>query len=226
MGKKKIIAAITIGQSPRTDITHDILPLLPPDTALKEYGALDDYTLKEVESRFSPDAREEILVSRMRDGQQARFTEPFITPLVQSKINLAEEEGANAIILLCTGVFPRFRHQILLMEPEPIFHSIVGKLADGKKIGILVPTSSQVEQAYQTWRKSGVDVAVTSASPYMEFEKIREAGRFFIGKNLQFLCLDCMGFSLKMKQALEEMTGLPVLLPRTLSIRILNELFS
>lgn len=33
------IGAITIGQAPRTDITRDILPLLPDYMTLTEYGA-------------------------------------------------------------------------------------------------------------------------------------------------------------------------------------------
>ena len=43
--KEKILAAITIGQAPRVDITADILPLLPQHVTLREYGALDDFTL-------------------------------------------------------------------------------------------------------------------------------------------------------------------------------------
>ena len=42
------IGAITIGQAPRTDITRDILPLLPDYMTLTEYGALDDMTYEEV----------------------------------------------------------------------------------------------------------------------------------------------------------------------------------
>ena len=52
--KEKILAAITIGQAPRVDITADILPLLPQHVTLREYGALDDFTLEEIEARFAP----------------------------------------------------------------------------------------------------------------------------------------------------------------------------
>ena len=99
------IGAITIGQAPRTDITRDILPLLPDYMTLTEYGALDDMTYEEVMSQFAPSEDDEVLVSRMRDGRQAKFTERFIRPLVQQKIDQAEAEGVSAIILFCTGVF-------------------------------------------------------------------------------------------------------------------------
>ena len=84
------IGAITIGQAPRTDITRDILPLLPDYMTLTEYGALDDMTYEEVMSQFAPSENDEVLVSRMRDGRQAKFTERFIRPLVQKKIDQAE----------------------------------------------------------------------------------------------------------------------------------------
>ena len=83
------IGAITIGQAPRTDITRDILPLLPDYMTLTEYGALDDMTYEEVMSQFAPSEDDEVLVSRMRDGRQAKFTERFIRPLVQKKFDQA-----------------------------------------------------------------------------------------------------------------------------------------
>ena len=173
------IGAITIGQAPRTDITRDILPLLPDYMTLTEYGALDDMTYEEVMSQFAPSEDDEVLVSRMRDGRQAKFTERFIRPLVQQKIDQAEAEGVSAIILFCTGVFPEFRHQVLFIEPQPLFHAIAAKLAGNQKIGILVPEPDQVEQAYHTWGKSGISIEATSASPYLEFDKIVEAASFF-----------------------------------------------
>lgn len=225
MKQQKILGAITIGQAPRVDITKDILPLLPEHVELREYGALDDFSYEEILKRFAPEEGGEVLVSRMRDGRQVKFAERFVTPLVQEKIDQAEREGADAIILFCTGVFPHFEHRVILLEPQPLFHSVVQKLADGKKIGLLVPMPDQIEQGYRFWGGSGVDVEITSASPYLEFEKVRQAAEFFKGKDLAFICTDCMGYSVEMKRAIEEVTGLPVILPRTLVVRILNELF-
>ena len=226
MSAKAVLAAITIGQAPRTDITADILPLLSAGMELREYGALDDYSYEEIMARFAPAEGDEVLVSRMRDGRQAMFAERFVTPLVQEKIDQAETEGADAIILFCTGVFPKFRHRVLLLEPQELFHSVVEKLADGRKIGLMVPTANQVEQAYHYWGESGVDIEVTHASPYGAFEDVRKAAGFFRGKDLAFVCTDCMGYSVAMKRAIEKESGLRVMLPRTLVVRILDELFS
>lgn len=226
MKKRKILAALTIGQAPRDDITRDILPLLPPDVDVREYGALDDWTEAEVAAQCSFLDGDEILISRMRGGRQVRFTARFIVPLVQAKIDQAEREGADATILFCTGVFPPFHHRKIFLEPEPIFHAVAEKLADGQKIGVIVPLPEQIPQARTFWKKSGVDITAVAASPYLEFEKIRRAGQSFNGQKLAFIVLDCMGFSAEMKHAVQEAGSLPVILPRTLAIRILNELFT
>ena len=200
--KEKILAAITIGQAPRVDITADILPLLPQHVTLREYGALDDFTLEEIEARFAPAEGDEV---------------------VQQKIDQAEAEGADATILFCTGVFPKFRHKKLFLEPQPLFHAAVQKLADGDKVGVLVPMEEQIAQGYQFWGKSGVDVEIACASPYGAFDRVVEAAKAFKGRELAFLCTDCMGYSVAMKRAIEDETGLSVLLPRTLAVRILCE---
>lgn len=55
--KQKTLALLTIGQSPRVDLTGDVLSRLPDDIRIVEYGALDPYTLEEVTARF-PQKRE------------------------------------------------------------------------------------------------------------------------------------------------------------------------
>ena len=42
------IGALTIGQSPRVDVTADIAPILEPEITLLEAGALDGLTADEI----------------------------------------------------------------------------------------------------------------------------------------------------------------------------------
>lgn len=224
MKRRKILAAVTIGQAPRTDVTGDILPMLPEHVTLREYGALDDLTYEQVMDAFHPQPGEQVLVSRMRDGRQARMTEGFVLPRLQAKIRQAEDEGADAVLLLCTGVFPEFEHRTILLEPQSMLHAVVSRLAGGRKVGLLVPMEDQVEQAYRFWGRSGVNVVVAHASPYLEAEGVRAAAAQLKGQDLAFLCTDCMGYSVAMKESICEETGLPVILPRTLVVRILCEL--
>lgn len=62
-------------------------------------------------------------------------------------------------------MFPEFHHEKLFLDPQPLLHAVARNLAGGKRIGILVPMPYQVEQVYEFWGRSGVDVFVASASP-------------------------------------------------------------
>ncbi|MBR2834714.1 MAG: AroM family protein [Coriobacteriales bacterium] len=226
MSGRKILAALTIGQAPRTDLIPDIEYLLPPDLEIRQYGALDDLTMLQIEAAFDPKPGDEILVSRMRDGSQAHMTQRFVEPRIQELIHKAEAEGANAVALFCTGRFGEFAHKGVFLEPQPLLHAVAKALAGGQKIGVLVPVPGQVEQAYESWGASGVDIFATCASPYLEFSEVVKAASIFAGKDLAFVCCDCMGYTTQMKQAVSEACGLPVLLARSLAARILAEMLS
>lgn len=218
------IAGITVGQSPRIDMTDDIRSKLAPGLELIEYGTLDDMTLEEVERELKPLPGDEVLVSRMRDGRQATFSGTRIVPLVQKRIDEAEAAGADAIILLCTGGFPELRHKVPLIIPQPLFYSVAHALAGGRAIAVMVPDKAQVEQARAWWGDAGLSIQVVQASPYGDLDAIAHAARSLRGSNCAFLCLDCMGFSVSMRDIARRESGLDVLLPRTLVASTVSEL--
>lgn len=220
----RTIAGITVGQSPRVDMTGDIRDHLAPGLELVEYGALDGMTLEDIERNLEPEAGDEVLVSRMRDGQQAIFSGTKVVPLVQRRIREAEANGAEAIIVLCTGSFPALEHTVPLVFPQPLFYSVAQALAGDGRIAVMVPDPSQVEQARTWWGEAGMQVEVVSASPYQGIEGVTHAAATFRGSKCSFLCLDCMGYTSKMRTAAREASGLDVLLPRTLVASTISEL--
>lgn len=223
--KKVKIAAITIGQAPRTDITDDIRPMLAPNIELAEYGALDPYTYEEAAAKFAPEKGESVLVSRMRDGRQVTMSEAAVIPLVQDCIYRAEHDGVEATVLFCTGRFPELAHEKLLIMPQPILHSLVQKLTLTKPIGLFVPDPAQIQQVEQWFSESHISFIPITASPYREAEQMAERAEYLRGKDLSCVLLDCMGYSKKMKQDIQKSCGHPVILPRTFIARLINELY-
>ena len=65
MMKKRKIGAVTVGQSPRTDITTDADTFFHGQVEILESGALDSYSLEEVQSLSRPEG-DYLLTSRMR----------------------------------------------------------------------------------------------------------------------------------------------------------------
>lgn len=218
------IAGITVGQSPRTDMTDDLEAALSDTLELVQYGALDDLTLADVRQELAPTAGDEVLVSRMRDGSQVTFSGERVVPLVQARVDQAEREGARAVIVLCTGAFPQLRHRVPLVFPQPLLHSVARALAGDDRVAVMVPETSQVKQARARWSASGVQVDVVAASPYAGIDGVTETAWGLAGSGAAFLCLDCMGFSRAMRDAARKASGLDVLLPRTLVARVVSEL--
>lgn len=220
----RTIAGITVGQAPRVDMTSDLRAHLASGLKLVEYGALDHMTLADVERELAPEPGDEVLVSRMRNGSQATFSGTKVVPLVQQRIDEAEAAGASAVVVLCTGSFPRLRHTVPLVFPQPLFYSVARALAGDSKIAVMVPDAAQVEQAHAWWSAAGMNVHVVHASPYAEIDGVAQAAATLRGSGCAFLCLDCMGFTATMREAAREASGLDVLLPRTLVASVISEL--
>ena len=222
---RAVIGAITIGQAPRTDITDDIRPMLSPNIELREYGALDPYSYEEASHRFAPKEGESVLVSRMRDGRQIAMAEEAVIPLVQACVQRAEDEGADATVLLCTGRFPPLAHLKLLVTPQPIIHSVVQRLTLDQPIGLFVPDQSQLPQVEKWFSESGISFIPVVASPYRESQTMGQRAQALRDRELSCVLLDCMGYGVQMKKEIHDACGHPVILPRTFIARLLNELF-
>lgn len=223
---KRRIAAITIGQSPRTDMTADSFARLPGDLEVAEYGALDPFTREEAIQRFSPGPGDEVLVSRLRDGSQIRLSGEAVTELLQASIRQAEKDGAAATLLLCTGEFPEFQHEKPLITPMPLLHATARVLAGRRKVAVLIPDPEQVEPSVRRWRESGLEALVVSASPYKDIAEVERAAAGLRGCDAALLCMDCMGYTVEMKGLAARASSLPVLLPRTLMSAITAEFLS
>ena len=103
----KKLGLITIGQSPRTDVTPDLAPIFGPDIQLCQAGALDGMTAQEI-AAFAPEEGDYVLISRLRDGSSAVFAEKHILPRLQQCIYDLEAKGVELIMFLCTGSFPAY----------------------------------------------------------------------------------------------------------------------
>lgn len=221
--KKRKLGVITIGQSPRMDLTQDIKDVLNKDIAIIESGILDKYTYEEVIEKFSPNDHEDILVSRMREGTQVMLSEKKVIGEIQSHID-EMEKTVDMVLLLCTGKFPAFHHKKPLIIPQDLLHATLSKLEPNNKIGTIIPDTDQIDQIKRWWHAVNMDVEIEVASPYKDVETIKKAAERFKDKALNYIVLDCMGYSMNMKKIVSKASEKIVILPRTLIARVINEL--
>lgn len=213
---------LTIGQSPRTDVTPILRDMLGSEVELIEKGALNGLAKKEIE-KLAPTARDYVLVTRLRDGISVKVARKKIIPRVQKCIEELEDLGADFILLLCTGEFPNLKARKPLIMPEKLVSNIV-QCVKGGKIGIVAPEKEQIPKIKRKLKDKGMSIVITSANPYGESKAFEKAAKFLAKENVDLVVLDCIGFTPKVREIFRRLTGKPVVLPQTIIGSVLKDL--
>ncbi len=210
------IAVLTIGQTPRPDITADLLALLPADVTLWEYGALDGLSRTEAERLLGYPGHGELLVTRMGAEQQMiELDGEKLMARLQVCIDRAEANGADLLLMACTGNFPDYRHSVPLLLPGRYQREQTKQAAQGRKVGVLIPNGGQRAQIAGWWADCGLtDVLLAAADPFVSPQQTARAALELQKQGAAVLCLDCFGYTLAHQYAAEQATGLPIILPR------------
>ncbi|WP_408008460.1 AroM family protein [Pseudalkalibacillus sp. A8] len=217
MGEK--IGLITIGQSPRIDLTPEMQVLLGPAICFVEAGALDN--LSEVEiAKLAPEKDEITYISRLRNGQSVKLSKSKLLPYLQQKISKVEEEASSSIVV-CTGSFPTLAHSKPLLFPDQILKHVGKSVLGNGTLGLLVPLEEQKKQMVDKW--GNIPVVVESVSPYEESD-FEGPARKLKDKGATIIILDCMGYNEAHKQMVKFVTGLPTILSRSIVARVAAEL--
>lgn len=222
---KSRVGMITIGQSPRVDVTPDFEQVWGNCADIVQKGALDGLTLKEIDA-MKPEEGDYVLVTRLKDKSQVMIGRKYILSKIQEKVTELNEEGVDIILLLCSGEFPEMTSKVLIIKPREIIHKTAAAITGRRKIGILTPLPEQMVRAEESWLSSGLSVEVACGSPYGEGEKYLEGIEELSSKNISLIVMDCMGYTWEMKKKAKKLAGKPVILVRTLIARVILEMIS
>lgn len=222
------IAILTIGQTPRRDITDDLRPFLPETVRLSEYGALDGLTAEQAKARFGYDGRGELLITRVGgEGEMIPVSGEKIMAQMQTCIDSAQADGAQMLLLACTGVFPQYRHRVPLLLPGDCQREQTLRRAAGKPVGVVIPSQEQREQIAQWWQASGAEaLLIEPADPFGHPEQVVQAALRLKAAGAKVLCLDCFGYTEAQQAAVVRATGLETVLPRAVLCQIAGELLA
>ncbi len=219
----KKIGMLTIGQSPRDDIVPTLMAILGDGFEIAEAGALDDLTIEEVDAiEFGPD--DHLLVSRMRDGTEVKITEELILPLMQERVRELEEQGVGLIVIMCTGSFPKFDSEVLIVTPQEILTGVLEGALKRGRLGVVYPAKEQVSGAEARFGREGVEIYADHLSPYEGASELEGLAHRLAAQDLDLILLNCFGFSSVVKETVASKTGKPVIQSNTLVARVLKEL--
>jgi protein AroM len=219
--RKVKVGLITIGQSPRTDITKDIGPILQrAGIDYIECGALDNLSRVEIDSLGPESDKDYILVTKLLDGTEVKLSRSKIVERIQECISKLENQ-VEIIGLLCTGEFPELKSKRLLIEPSILLTKVVEALSPDISITILIPSADQERELREKW-KDREGMIVIPISPYTstpsDFRK-----RLKGVTADQLVVMDCIGYTLEMKRLVKNILKRPIILPRTLLASVISE---
>jgi protein AroM len=228
MNKRLTIGMITIGQSPRNDLVHEIMNLARIDAEVLECGVLDGLSLSEIK-KLVPEPSEYVLVTKLSDGTPTRLAHSKIIEKVQSCIDSLINQGIDFLVILCSGDWPKFKSTKLVITPGDTFRSFtIGMVNEGDKLGIIVPDEDQVVVVEKKWHREKIQLRIAVASPFgstANNEMVR-AARSLKESGVDLVAMDCIGYTVEKKRIVQEITGKPVVLVRSVLASIIREIAS
>ena len=214
---------MTIGQSPRHDILLQMMPFLPDNVDIRQAGALDGLGNDEL-AELARDQDGYLLCTRLRDGSAITVGREQIVSLIQARIDQLEGEGADLILLMCTGEFTTLRSDVLLVEPDRLLVGVVDGLRP-RRMAVFVPLVSQAEATDEKWEAVEAEKVYVTASPYGEPDEITPAADELQRRSsVDLVVMDCMGYTEAHRRLVVKAMGRPVILAASLAARVVGEL--
>jgi protein AroM len=218
----RTLGLLTLGQSPREDVTPAFRWVLGPDVQVLERGALDGLAGNDLDAlRARPP--EPGLETRLRSGAAIGLHRPAL----QARLEAAARDLAGAcdlVLLLCSGSFPDLEQACpWLVQPIHLLRGAVRALARDRLLGVVGPASDLLE-APAHWAPYAPRVLCAPASPYEPLTVTGAAARSLASAGAQVILLDDLGFGLEHRAAATA-AGVPVLCASTLAARLVQELF-
>ncbi|MGW8528929.1 AroM family protein [Nocardiopsis sp. NPDC055824] len=219
------LGVLTIGQAPRPDLVPELTALVPT-AAVVERGVLDGLTRAEIEARpVAPD--DHALTTRLADGSSVVLGESLVMERLPGV--LADlERGVDAVLLACTGAFPELEHAKPLFVPDRLIaFGAAALLGDTGCVGVVCPLPEQradTETKFGRRLPSGARVLTDACSPYTGTpEELAASARRLAEGGADLLALDCIGYTEEMRARAAAASGLPVVLARSVCVRLASE---
>src|SRR5215831_19020193 len=116
---ERVLSTLTIGQAPSPDVTPIIDRKVPADVRRLHRGVLDALSHAEITARYRPEPGEAVLVTRLHDGIEVVLSRARMRGGVGQGLAALEADGAEVILLLCTGTFEGLGcDKAWLVEPD------------------------------------------------------------------------------------------------------------
>jgi protein AroM len=218
----RTLGLLTLGQSPREDVTPTFRAVLGGSVRILERGGLDGLAGEALDAlRAGPG--DPVVETRLRSGAAIELSRTALLPrLVSTALQLAAE--CDPVLLLCTGAFPALEEACPnLIQPIHLLRGAVRALARHRLLGLIGP-ASDLDEAPAQWAPYAPRVVCAAASPYEPAAAAAAAARSLAAGGAQVILLDDLGFNQEHRAAVAATVQVPVLCATTLIARMLGEI--
>lgn len=221
---KDKICDIEMGNSPRPDIITD-LKLLLNDNKIQfsEIGILDELSDAELSMVLTPNLNEKTIITKNKQNITCYIKKEEAEKLIKNLMDNLPLNRYDKIIIACDEEYINIlggREDIIV--PIELIKAYLQLNKVQIKNSIVFPTKSQAEFEKYEWNRLLSNPEFFVCDPFSdqsfsvttELLKKSKPGR---------VILNCFGFTVDQKQKLEEELNIPIILPRELVARHINQ---
>ncbi|MBM7599121.1 protein AroM [Virgibacillus halotolerans] len=216
----KKLGILTIGQSPRTDVTPTFRTILGDSIEIVERGALDSLSGQEIKD-MEPAKGDITYITRLKTKQSAKISKSKLLPLLQMELTELEKK-TDMTVILCTGDFPSILTTKPILYPDRILVKVIEAILSKGILGLIIPLKEQKDSLLEKWSGLDINIVIEVASPYTKSD-FKTAGMNMKSLGAEVIVLDCMGYNETQKAEVANASGLPTILSRSLVSRIAKE---
>lgn len=220
--KAACLGVLTLGQTPRRDVTPTLQAILGAAVQIHEAGALDGLSSASI-AALAPQAGETPIETRLRSGEAVLLSrDRLLSLLVRAGSNLLALCGR--VLLLCSGEFPALTAACPgLIMPANLLRGVIKAVAGGQTLGVMGP-ATDMERAPDQWAPLVRRVVCAAASPYDRLSVIETAGSQLVKAGADIILLDDMAFTEEHRRVVSASVVRPVICATTVTARVLVEI--
>ncbi|QHM70098.1 hypothetical protein C7M51_00358 [Mixta intestinalis] len=197
-----------------------------PEAQILRIGLLDGLSSAEVKEKYAPQESDRVVNVTLPDGVQATLDAKKVEQGLQVLIWQLEAQGAETILLVNPyGLRGLKAHSAVLLEPDRIIPPLVKAIVEGHQVGIVVPPEDALRRQAAKWRNLSCPARFAVAKSEMgNNDRLIDAALQLQEQGADVVLLDGPGYHPHQRDILQQLLGIPVLLPNILLAKMAAEL--
>jgi protein AroM len=223
--KHRRIGVVVIGQSPRPTVASEIATVLSPGIGIDLRGALDGMSRAEIDA-IKPSDGADSLFTLLPSGDSVVISKKEVETRAAVQLARFRQEGIFVTMLACTGKFPNFAPEGLVILPSAVLHRLVEAVLPKGRLGVFSPLPEQTALIDKKWQRDSIEVVGVTLRPGSDDAAVDEAARTMAELAPDLVVMDCMSYTSANKAQLRLRYAGPVVLAIAAAARVLEELVS